>query len=69
MPLLDFRNTNSLWASVLVETLVRLGLQTAVVSPGSRSTPLTMALASHPKVDAVADPGRTFRRILWPGGS
>lgn len=53
MPLLDFRNTNSLWASVLVETLVRLGLQTAVVSPGSRSTPLTMALASHPKVDAV----------------
>jgi len=52
MPL-DFRNTNSLWASVLVDTLVRLGLQTAVVSPGSRSTPLTMALAHHPEVDAV----------------
>jgi 2-succinyl-5-enolpyruvyl-6-hydroxy-3-cyclohexene-1-carboxylate synthase len=52
MPL-DFRNTNTLWASVLVETLVRLGLQTAVVSPGSRSTPLTIALASHPQVEAV----------------
>ncbi len=52
MPL-DFRNTNSLWASVLVETLVRLGLKTAVVSPGSRSTPLTLALANHPEVDAV----------------
>lgn len=50
---LDFRNTNTLWASVLVETLVRLGLQTAVISPGSRSTPLTLALASHPLVDAV----------------
>jgi 2-succinyl-5-enolpyruvyl-6-hydroxy-3-cyclohexene-1-carboxylate synthase len=53
MSLLDFRNTNSLWASVLVETLVRLGLKTAVVSPGSRSTPLTLALANHPQVDAV----------------
>lgn len=52
MPL-DFSNTNSLWASVLVKTLVRLGLKTAIVSPGSRSTPLTMALASHPEVDAV----------------
>ncbi|WP_221028787.1 2-succinyl-5-enolpyruvyl-6-hydroxy-3-cyclohexene-1-carboxylic-acid synthase [Actomonas aquatica] len=50
---LDFRNPNSLWSSVLVETLVRCGLRTAVVSPGSRSTPLTMALAAHPAVDAV----------------
>ncbi|PSN19944.1 2-succinyl-5-enolpyruvyl-6-hydroxy-3-cyclohexene-1-carboxylic-acid synthase, partial [filamentous cyanobacterium CCP5] len=50
---IDFRNTNILWASVLVETLVRLGLRTAVVSPGSRSTPLTVALASHPQVEAV----------------
>ncbi|MGF1523463.1 MAG: 2-succinyl-5-enolpyruvyl-6-hydroxy-3-cyclohexene-1-carboxylic-acid synthase [Leptolyngbyaceae cyanobacterium] len=51
--MLDFRNINTLWASVLVETLVRLGLTTAVVSPGSRSTPLTLALATHPKIDAV----------------
>ncbi|MBD2256175.1 2-succinyl-5-enolpyruvyl-6-hydroxy-3-cyclohexene-1-carboxylic-acid synthase [Pseudanabaena sp. FACHB-2040] len=50
---LDFCNTNTLWASVLVETLVRLGLETAVVSPGSRSTPLTVALALHPGVEAV----------------
>ena len=50
---LDFRNTNNLWASVLVETLVRLGLKTAVLSPGSRSTPLTLALASHSQVDAI----------------
>lgn len=50
---LDFRNTNSLWASVLVETLVRLGLGNAIICPGSRSTPLTIALANHPRVNAI----------------
>lgn len=50
---LDFRNANALWCSVLVETLVRCGLRSAVVSPGSRSTPLTFALAAHPAVEAV----------------
>lgn len=50
---LDFRNTNSLWASVLAETLARLGLQTVVISPGSRSTPLTVALATHPDLEAI----------------
>jgi len=50
---LDYRNTNSLWCSVLVETLVRLGLKHAVVAPGSRSTPLTLALARHPAVEAI----------------
>lgn len=49
----DFRNTNALWASVLVATLARLGLKTAVISPGSRSTPLTVALVSHPEIEAV----------------
>ncbi|MFQ4139525.1 2-succinyl-5-enolpyruvyl-6-hydroxy-3-cyclohexene-1-carboxylic-acid synthase [Nodosilinea sp. PGN35] len=49
----DFRNTNALWASVLAATLARLGLETAVISPGSRSTPLTVALVRHPKIEAV----------------
>ncbi len=53
MTLLDFRNTNTLWCSVLVETLVRRGVTHAVVSPGSRSTPLTMALVRHPGIEAV----------------
>lgn len=51
---LDFRNTNSLWASVLVETLYRLGLRQAVISPGSRSTALTMAMVSHAGVESIS---------------
>ncbi|MBI3884341.1 MAG: 2-succinyl-5-enolpyruvyl-6-hydroxy-3-cyclohexene-1-carboxylic-acid synthase [Opitutae bacterium] len=52
-PRLDFRNTNSLWGSVLVETLARLGLRHAVISPGSRSTPLTFAFAAHPGLESI----------------
>ncbi len=50
---LDFRNTNSLWCSVAVETGVRLGITQAVISPGSRSTALTMALTRHPGFEAI----------------
>jgi 2-succinyl-5-enolpyruvyl-6-hydroxy-3-cyclohexene-1-carboxylate synthase len=50
---LDYRNTNSLWGSVLVETLHRLGLREVVISPGSRSTPLTMAFARHHGIEAI----------------
>jgi len=53
MPDLDFRNTNSLWCSVLAETLFRCGVRAAVVSPGSRSTALTMALARHSGIEAI----------------
>ncbi len=51
--MLDFRNTNSLWGSVLVETLHRLGVTHAVISPGSRSTPLTMAFARHAGIESI----------------
>lgn len=47
---LDRRTPNTLWSSVLIETLARLGLEHAVISPGSRSTPLVLALARHPRI-------------------
>ncbi|NJO80656.1 MAG: 2-succinyl-5-enolpyruvyl-6-hydroxy-3-cyclohexene-1-carboxylic-acid synthase, partial [Cyanobacteria bacterium RM1_2_2] len=50
---LSFNNVNTLWASVLAETLVRLGLTTAIVCPGSRSAPLTVAVAQHPQIEAI----------------
>ncbi|MBV5260801.1 2-succinyl-5-enolpyruvyl-6-hydroxy-3-cyclohexene-1-carboxylic-acid synthase [Synechococcus moorigangaii CMS01] len=50
---LDFCNLNSLWASVMVETLAGLSLQSAVICPGSRSTPLAVALARHPQIKTI----------------
>lgn len=50
---LNFANTNSLWGSFLAEALFRLGVGDAVVSPGSRSAPLTYALALHPGIRAI----------------
>jgi 2-succinyl-5-enolpyruvyl-6-hydroxy-3-cyclohexene-1-carboxylate synthase len=50
---IDFRNTNSVWASIMAETLKRLGLTTAVICPGSRSTPLAIAFAQAEGVDAI----------------
>lgn len=48
------RNTNELWAFVLVETLKRLGLTCAVICPGSRSTPLAVAFAQKaPNIEVI----------------
>ncbi len=50
---IDFTNTNLVWTSILAETLSRLGLTTAIVCPGSRSAPLALAVAIHPKIEAI----------------
>jgi 2-succinyl-5-enolpyruvyl-6-hydroxy-3-cyclohexene-1-carboxylate synthase len=50
---LDFRNTNALWCSVAAETLARAGVRHAVISPGSRNTPLTLALVAHPDIATI----------------
>lgn len=50
---LDCRNLNALWGGVVAETLARCGVRVAVVSPGSRSTPLAFAFAGHPGIEAI----------------
>ncbi|MGD1711989.1 2-succinyl-5-enolpyruvyl-6-hydroxy-3-cyclohexene-1-carboxylic-acid synthase [Dapis sp. BLCC M172] len=50
---IDFININTVWASILVETLQHLGLTIAIISPGSRSTPLTFAFATHSKIETI----------------
>ena len=37
-----------------MEVLARLGVETVVISPGSRSTPLTVAAERNPKLEAVS---------------
>ncbi|MBW4466415.1 MAG: 2-succinyl-5-enolpyruvyl-6-hydroxy-3-cyclohexene-1-carboxylic-acid synthase [Pegethrix bostrychoides GSE-TBD4-15B] len=50
---IQFNNVNTVWASVLAETLARLGLKTAVICPGSRSAALAVAFAQNPGIEAV----------------
>ncbi|KAA3609741.1 MAG: 2-succinyl-5-enolpyruvyl-6-hydroxy-3-cyclohexene-1-carboxylic-acid synthase [Calditrichaeota bacterium] len=44
-------NINILWANLIIEELVRHGIDYFCISPGSRSTPLTIAAARHPKTN------------------
>ena len=46
-------NVNRLWADLIVEELVRSGVDFFCLSPGSRSAPLTTAVAAHPKARHV----------------
>jgi 2-succinyl-5-enolpyruvyl-6-hydroxy-3-cyclohexene-1-carboxylate synthase len=52
---IDFRNINTVWASIAAETLKRLGLTYVVICPGSRSTPLAVAFAQQsPHIKAIS---------------
>lgn len=44
---------NAAWAEALIEGLADAGVRRFVISPGSRSTPLTLAAARCPLVDVV----------------
>lgn len=43
-------NRNILWTTLFTDFLVKSGIKYACISPGSRSTPLTFALASEKKI-------------------
>jgi len=47
-------NLNSAWGALAMEVLARMGVQTVVTSPGSRSTPLTVAAVRNPKLQALS---------------
>src|SRR5690625_1568763 len=47
---LPAQNTPFYWSSHFLRNLLKNGTRHAVISPGSRSTPLTMAAAAHPHI-------------------
>ena len=62
----DGRGTNSHWAQLMVEELVRCACRYFVISPGSRSTPLVVAVARHPGVTArvcIDERGAAFHAV------
>jgi len=65
---MDPTNGNTALASAFVEELARGGLRQAVVSPGSRSTPLAVALWRQPEIDvSVIVDERSAAGQLPPG--
>ena len=44
-------NRNTFWCDLFVHRLVELGVRYACISPGSRSTPLTLAFASNKSIN------------------
>ncbi len=50
---MDATNTNTALASAFAEELARCGLRHAVLSPGSRSTPLALALWRQPEIETT----------------
>ncbi len=46
--------TNSAWGALTMEVLSRLGVETVVSSPGSRSTPLTVAAVRNSKLECLS---------------
>ncbi len=46
-------DVNTVWGALTMEVLARLGVGQVVVSPGSRSAPLALAAARHPKLEAI----------------
>jgi 2-succinyl-5-enolpyruvyl-6-hydroxy-3-cyclohexene-1-carboxylate synthase len=46
-------NLNQYWADLIIEELLRNGLEYICIAPGSRSTPLVLAAARHEKIKTL----------------
>jgi 2-succinyl-5-enolpyruvyl-6-hydroxy-3-cyclohexene-1-carboxylate synthase len=47
-------HVNTLWGRVVADELAKAGVEAAVIAPGSRSTPLTIAIAEHDGIEAFS---------------
>ena len=72
---MDFKkisNINHLWGTLIVEELVRCGVEYFCVAPGSRSAPLSVAVAQNPKTKHCVhfdERGLAFHALGWVAGS
>ncbi len=53
---MNSRNIQQLWTRLIVEELVRTGVTTFCVSPGSRNSPLVMSVAENSGAEAIVHP-------------
>ncbi|XP_056164428.1 protein PHYLLO, chloroplastic isoform X3 [Syzygium oleosum] len=68
----DLTNINAVWASLIIEECFRLGLTYFCIAPGSRSSPLAIAAASHPLATCIAcfdERSLAFHAIGYARGS
>lgn len=59
-------NANHLWSSLIVEELIRNGVEYFCISPGSRSSPLAVAVATNPRAKSFVhfdERGMAFHAI------
>ncbi len=57
---------NQLWGYLIIEELLRNGIDYFIISPGSRSTPLTVAVAQQPQANRIVcidERGAAFHAI------